>query len=49
MEKTSTPVNKKSIKREKPSSRVVENILKYSASLSVVIGLNCGTFLAVNN
>ncbi len=49
MDKTSTPVNKKTVKREKPSKKVIENILNYSASLSMIIGLSETPFLVINN
>lgn len=49
MEKTSTPVQKRPLKREKPSCSVIDNILKYSASLSLILVAKCEPILVVNN
>lgn len=49
MDKYSTPVVKKTIKKEKPSRKIIDNILNYSQSLSVIAGLSAQPFLFINN
>ncbi len=49
MDKNYTPVTKKTTKREKPSRRIIENILNYSKSLSVMAGIASQPLLFVNN
>lgn len=48
MEKTSTSL-KKSVKKQKPAKRVINNILNYSASISLVAALSPTPFIVVNN
>lgn len=49
MEITSTPLKKKTVKLEKPSRRIIDNILKYSRSL-VMVPNTCGqAVLLINN
>ncbi len=49
MNKLSTTYTKKNLKREKPSQRVIQNILNYSKSL-MQIPSSCDRFmLLVNN
>ena len=49
MDKSYTPVTKKTVKKEKPSRRIIENILNYSQSLSVIAGIATQPLLFINN
>ena len=49
MNKEFTPVIKKTVKREKPSRRIIDNILNYSKSLSVIVGIAPQPLLFINN
>lgn len=49
MDKDFTPVIKKTVKKEKPSRRIIENILNYSKSLSVIAGIASQPLLFINN
>ena len=49
MKKLSTPEIKKTVKKEKPSRRIINNILNYSQSLSVIAGLAANPLLFINN
>jgi hypothetical protein len=49
MNKYSTPVIKKTTKKEKPSRKIINNILNYSQSLSVIAGLAAQPLLFINN
>ena len=49
MDKNYTPVIKKTVKKEKPSRRIIENILNYSKSLSVIAGIASQPLLFINN
>lgn len=49
MNKDFTPVVKKTVKKEKPSRRIIENILNYSKSLSVIAGITSQPLLFINN
>lgn len=49
MEKTSTLFEKKTVKQEKPSRRVINNIMNYSKSLSVVSGVYGRAVFLINN
>jgi len=49
MNKYSTPEIKKTVKKEKPSRRIINNILNYSQSLSVIAGLAANPLLFINN
>jgi len=49
MDKDFTPVTKKMVKKEKPSRRIIENILNYSKSLSVIAGIASQPLLFINN
>ena len=49
MDKDFTPVTKKTVKKEKPSRRIIENILNYSKSLSVIAGIASQPLLFINN
>ena len=46
---TSTPLKKKTVKLEKPSRRIIGNILKYSRSLVIVPGTYGQSVLLINN
>lgn len=48
MGKTSTPL-KKSVKKQKPAKKVIDNILNYSASISLIAALSSTPFIVVNN
>jgi len=49
MDKDFTPVTKKTVKKEKPSRRIIDNILNYSKSLSVIAGIASQPLLFINN
>ncbi|MCQ2264610.1 MAG: hypothetical protein MJZ46_01015 [Bacteroidales bacterium] len=49
MDKTSTTFDKKSVKQEKPSRRVIANILNYSKSIAMVSGVYGRSVLLINN
>ena len=49
MNKYSTPEIKKTVKKEKPSRRIINNMLNYSQSLSVIAGLAATPLLFINN
>lgn len=49
MDKDFTPVIKKTVKKEKPSRKIIENILQYSKSLSVIAGIAPQPLLFINN
>ena len=49
MDKDFTPVTKKTVKKEKPSRRIIENLLNYSKSLSVIAGIVPQPLLFINN
>jgi hypothetical protein len=49
MDKDFTPVTKKTVKKEKPSRKIIENLLNYSKSLSVIVGISPQPLLFVNN
>jgi len=49
MDKSFTPVIKKTVKREKPSRKIIDNILNYSKSLSVIVGIAPQPLLFINN
>ncbi len=49
MEKTSTPLMRKSVKKERPSRRVISNILNYSRSLEMVADVYGKQILLINN
>jgi hypothetical protein len=49
MNKYSTPEIKKTVKKEKPSRRIINNILNYSQSLGVIAGLAANPLLFINN
>ncbi len=49
MDKNFTPVIRKSVKKEKPSRRIIENLLSYSKSLSVIAGIAPQPLLFINN
>ena len=44
-----TPSDSKSVKMQKPSRRIIRNLLEYSKSLMVVPGVCERSFLFVNN
>ena len=49
MNKFSTPEIKKTVKKEKPSRKIINNILSYSQSLSVIAGLAPQPLFFINN
>lgn len=49
MEKTSTPFIRKSAKRERPSQRIIDNILNYSKTMQMVTSVYGRQILLVNN
>lgn len=49
MDKTSTTYEKKTVKHEKPSRRVIDNILNYSKSITMVSGVYGRAVLLINN
>ncbi len=49
MNKYSTPEIKRTVKKEKPSRKIINNILNYSRSLSVIAGLAPQTLFFINN
>lgn len=49
MDKDFTPVTKKTVKKEKPSRKIIENLLNYSKSLSVIVGIAPQPLLFINN
>lgn len=49
MNNYSTPDIKKTVKKEKPSRRIIDNILNYSKSLNVIVGLASQPLLFINN
>lgn len=49
MDRNYTPVTKKTVKKEKPSRKIIENILNYSKSLSVIAGIVPQPLLFINN
>ncbi len=49
MENVSTRFEKKTVKREKPSRRVIENILNYSRSLAVMTNSYGKPLMVINN
>ncbi|MBP5562587.1 MAG: hypothetical protein J6X51_00950 [Bacteroidales bacterium] len=49
MDKNFTPVIKKAVKKEKPSRKIINNILNYSQSLSVIAGIAAQPLLFINN
>ncbi|MBQ2514126.1 MAG: hypothetical protein K5885_07120 [Bacteroidales bacterium] len=49
MDKNCTPVIKRTVKKEKPSRKIIENLLNYSKSLSVIVGIAPQPLLFINN
>lgn len=49
MEKTSTTLERKSVKKERPSRRIINNILNYSRSLEVISSGYGRQILLINN
>lgn len=49
MDKNYTSVTKKTVKKEKPSRRIIENLLNYSKSLTVIAGIVPQPLLFINN
>lgn len=49
MNKYSTPEIKKTVKKEKPSRKIIDNLLNYSRSLSVIAGITPQTLVFINN
>jgi len=49
MDKNYTSVIKKTVKREKPSRKIIDNILNYSKSLSVIVGISPQPLFFINN
>lgn len=49
MDKNYTPVIKKTVKKEKPSRKIIENLLNYSKSLSLIVGISSQPLLFINN
>lgn len=49
MENVSTPYEKRTVKKGKPSRRVIENILNYSRSLVVMTNNFGKPYLVINN
>ncbi len=49
MDKDFTPVTKKTVKKEKPSRKIIENLLNYSKSLSVIVGISPQPLFFINN
>ena len=49
MDRNYTPVTKKTVKKEKPSRRIIENLQNYSKSLSVIAGIVPQPLLFINN
>ena len=49
MNKDFTPVIKKTVKKEKPSRKIIDNLLNYSKSLSIIVGIAPQPLLFINN
>ncbi len=49
MDKNFTSDIKKTVKKEKPSKKIIDNILNYSKSLSVIVGIAPQPLLFINN
>jgi hypothetical protein len=49
MDKNYTPVIKKTVKKEKPSRKIIDNLLNYSKSLSIIVGIAPQPLLFINN
>ena len=49
MEKTSTSLARKSVRQQRPSRRVIDNILNYSKAMEIVANVYGKQIILINN